>query len=368
MRTGLEKRRLTGLAFALCTGLSFAALPGVAASQVASGSDEGRPADDPPPLFTSDDVLSITLTADFSALREDRTDSPDRPALVTLVSPDGGSVDIGAELRTRGEFRLDPSNCSFPPLRMDVRAGDAEGTAFEGLDELKLVSSCRPGREAYEQYVLTEYLAYRTYRLVSDAAFGVRLFRIVFADTADGSRSEARWGFLIEEDEAMTSRVGGTRFELEEGKNLPSTAFDPFSAMTVGVFQYMIGNTDWSDVAAHNVEIVDRGGFATAVPYDFDFAGIVDAPYATPNPDYQLDSVTERYYRGWCTNPVNVGRVLGAFRDAQPAIAALWAEAPFLDESTRSRATRYLAAFFDDIETDDRAQRRFLRDCRVASG
>jgi len=360
-RTGARRCRLSMNALAVSLFVTSFCVAGSAAAQNTTPSAT-------PPLFTSDAVLHLTLSADFTALERDRSASPDRPAIVTVATDDGSSVDIGAELRTRGQFRLDPSNCSFPPLRLDVRAGDAVGTVFEGQDELKFVSSCRPGRDAYEQYVLTEYLAYQSYRAITDAAFGARLLRVVFADTSDGSRSEPRWAFLIEDDEALTERIGGTPFDLEEGKNLPAEAFDPVSAMTVGVFQYMIGNTDWSDVAAHNVEIVDRGGFATAVPFDFDFSGVVNAPYATPNPDFQLDSVTERYYRGWCTNPVNVGRVLALFRDARPRILALWAEGSLLDAETSRRAARYLEAFFDDIETDDRAQRRFLRDCRVLNG
>ena len=115
---------------------------------------------DPAPLFGSDEILAVTFTADFSQLKRDRRVSPDRPALVTVSGLDGTSVDIGAQLRTRGEFRLDPANCSFPPVRLDVDRSDARGTVFEGQDKLKVVSSCRPGRISYEQLVITDYLAY----------------------------------------------------------------------------------------------------------------------------------------------------------------------------------------------------------------
>jgi len=103
------------------------------------------------------------------------------------------------------------------------------------------------------------------------------------------------------------------------------------------------------------------------VPYDFDFSGLVDAPYATPPPEYQLDSVRERYYRGWCVNPFATATALNAFRDAHQAILELWRTAPVPGEETRLRAIGYLEEFFDEIATDERAQRRFLRDCRTRS-
>lgn len=320
-----------------------------------------------PPLFSSHELLDVTLTADFSALRRDRRESPDRPAVLTAPATDGGTVDIGAELRTRGEFRLDPSNCTFPPLRMDVDGSDARGTVFESQDNLKIVSSCRPGRSAYDQLVLAEYLAYRTYQFVTEASFRVRLVRLTLIDTSGDRDPETRPAFFIEENDALAERLGTTIFDLEEGKNLPASAFDPMSAVTTATFQYMIGNTDWSDIAGHNVEILQRGGGAKVVPYDFDFAGLVDAPYATPNPDFGLRSVRERYYRGWCGNRFNTRLVLDRFREAQGDIMALWNTFPGLTDATRRSATRYLGEFFDAIETDERAVRKFIRDCRTPS-
>ncbi|MDA0329635.1 MAG: hypothetical protein O2958_11570 [Gemmatimonadetes bacterium] len=319
----------------------------------------------PAPLFASHEILDLTLTADFAALRGDRRASPDRAALITAPDAGGGTIDVGAELRTRGEFRLDPANCSFPPLRIDVDASTAKETVFEGQDKLKLVSSCRPGRDSYEDLVLTEYLAYRTYQLLSSQSFHARLLRLTFVDTGRENAPETRIGFLIEEDNALAARLGATIFDLEEGKNLLPATFDPTSLMMVGIFQYMIGNTDWSDVAGHNFEIVDRGGAALVVPYDFDIAGIVDAPYATPDPVYGLASVRDRLYRGWCGNSFNTHLVLERFREASTEITKLWTDVPGLTEATRRRTVSYLADFFESIETDERADRRFLRDCRI---
>ena len=322
----------------------------------------------PLPLFADDAALPLTLRADMTALREDRSESPDRPAVLLVDGPDGEPLEITAEVRTRGAFRLDPSNCTFPPLRIDVDGGAAEGTVFEGQDDLKLVSSCRPGRDSWDELVVEEYLAYRSFAAVTDASFRTRLLELTLEDTGSDAPPETRVAFVIEEDEALAARLGATVFELEEGKNLPATAFDPVSRMTNAVAQYMVGNPDWSDEAGHNVEILDRDGVALAVPYDFDFSGVVNAPYAVPPPEYRLESVRERYYRGWCENPFTTDVVLQRFRDAREEVLELWRAEPRLSDRSRREAIDYLEDFFEAIETEERAERRFLRDCRQLRG
>lgn len=321
------------------------------------------------PLFSSHETLPVVLIADLSALRGDRSESPDRPGTL-VVAVDGERREIPVEIRTRGAFRLDPSNCSFPPLRIDVDEAEAAvGTPFEGQDDLKLVSSCRPERTSWEALVVKEYLAYRTVGAVTEESFRVRLLEASFIDTGTGAQEpETRLAFVVEDDDALARRLEATVFDLADGKNLPPEAFHPVSRMTNAVAQYMVANPDWSGVAGHNVEILERGGAALAVPYDFDFSGLVDAPYAVAPPEYQLASVRERYYRGWCENPFITSEVLGRFRDARPEVMALWSTDERLPDDVRSDATGFLEDFFDAVVTDERAHRRFLRDCRPLPG
>jgi hypothetical protein len=360
---------VTGLALVGAAGLALGAAPAAAQTDSSPSQDMSATL---LPLFADHAPLELTITADFSALRDDRGSSPDRPALLTVPASRETSsdrtVDVGASIRTRGEFRLDPVNCSFPPLRIDVDGSDARGTVLDRQDDLKLVSSCRPGRSTYDELVPVEYLAYRTYQLLTDQSFRVRLLRLTLVDTSGETPPETRTAFVIEDADALGERLGATVFEMEEGKNLPATAFEPVARTRNAVFQYMIGNADWSEVAAHNVEVLDRSGVALVVPYDFDFSGVVDAPYAVPPADLGLDSVRERLYRGWCADEFTTRAVLQAFRAAREDVMALWSGAAGLGESPRRRATGYLEDFFDAIESDERAERRFLRDCRAQTG
>lgn len=312
-----------------------------------------------PPLFASDTVLAVTIEADFSTLVDDRSASPDRQGVIVVEGRR-----IPTRIRTRGNFRLDPANCSFPPLRIEVDEAAPSESVLVGQDELKIVSSCRPGRDRYDELVLLEYLAYRSYALLTPEAFQVRLVDLTLVDETGGRETATRPAFFIEEDKILADRLGASVFDLEDGRNLPSTAFQARAHIRAAVFEYMIGNTDWSAVAGHNIEILERDGGALPVPYDFDSSGLVDAPYATVDPDLGLSSPRERRYRGWCSNDFVTALVLQEFRDAEGSILDLWNSTPLLSDDGRQRAVRYLEGFYEDIETDDRARRRFLRDCR----
>jgi hypothetical protein len=317
------------------------------------------------PLFESEEPLQFTLTANFDSLRGDRRgETPERPAVVQLRTGSGMDVSVEAQLRTRGRFRRASSNCSFPPLRLNLKKKQTEGTAFEGQDKLKIVGSCRPNRESFEQLVLAEYLTYRAFEIITDTSFRTRLAQITYVDESGENDTDTRYAFLIEDDDALAERIGGDILDMETGKNMPAGFFDPSTAAIAGIFQYMIGNTDWSDVAAHNVEIVDLYGVALPVPYDFDFSGLVGAPYSIPDPSLGIKDVQERRYRGRCRSSLDFAPILQQFRDAEAEVISLFENFEYIEDGHRDRTVRYLKSFFEEIETDDRAQRVFLRYCR----
>lgn len=316
---------------------------------------------DTTPLFASAEPLELTFVADLEAIRRDRADEPeDRPGIMILA--DGDTVEV--ELRPRGDFRRDPANCSFPPLRLDVQRRSAEGSVFQGQDKLKMVVPCRPEQSAYEQYVLLEYGIYRAFELLSDAAFHTRLARMTFVDTGGGREPFTAWGFLIEEDEAMAARLGGTLVDMPEGAGVRPRVLNPRQSTLVALFQYMVGNSDWSDQALHNVKLVQGLGLVVPVPYDFDVAGLVNARYAVPDPLLGIRNVRERIYRGWCFDAVDRGALVAAFVERRAEAVAAVTGVPGLDPAQAREAAAYLAGFFDDVATPDRAARRVFRDCR----
>lgn len=314
------------------------------------------------PLFASDDVLDLTLEGDLRPIFRDRRDEPDdRPATLSYVGPDGAPVALDIEVQTRGNFRLHRLRCNVPPLRLDVHKAALEGTVFAGQRRLKLVTHCRDRSERYEEQTLREYLVYRLYNELTDLSFRVRLVRLTYVDT-ERDLTLTRFGFLIEDDDDMAARNGG---RILNGAPVHPEATDREAITRLALFQFMIGNTDWGVSTSHNTDLVflDPVGPIVAVPYDFDWAGFVDAPYAEPHPRFDIQSVRERRYQGFCRTPEEFDAALAPFTARREALLDLVRDFPHLPEKRRADAADYLEGFYDVVDDPGRFGREILGHC-----
>jgi len=68
------------------------------------------------------------------------------------------------------------------------------------------------------------------------------------------------------------------------------------------MFQYLIGNTDWSVPKLHNIKLLYHDSLASVklVPYDFDFCCFVNPPYTKLPEIIAIKDARERYYRDNC--------------------------------------------------------------------
>lgn len=322
------------------------------------------PAAAPAPLFTSHELLELTLVADFDRLEDDRgQESPERPATLRFTGPDGGVRELPLEVRTRGYFRLRRSTCSFPNLRLDFpAAAETEGTIFAGVDDLKLVGHCRD-REEFEQNTLEEYLVYRLYNALTEESLRVRLARMTYQDVSGGDEPVTRYGFLVEDVDLLAARLGGIHLEAQ---GVDPLLLDALSSTRVELFQYMIGNTDFSIVDFHNAELFRLpDGSYHPVPYDFDFSGLVDAPYAMPAEMLGTRSVRERVYRGFCRPAVDTAALFESFLSRRPEFERILRGQPELDVKRAERAIDYLDEFFRTLESPGRSEALVERRCRA---
>lgn len=327
----------------------------------AAVTESSDPAPLRPVLFDSGETLELTLEADFHELKRDRDDeSEDRPARLTINAP-GTPTTLDIQVRTRGNFRLQRRNCSFPPLRLNFRKQGSEGTPFAGQDKIKLVVHCQD-RDQYEQYLLKEYLVYRTYNVLDDQSFRVRLARITYVDTSGDDDPVTRFAFMIEDEDAMAERIGGTMNQTEQ---IHPGWVDANAATLMSVFQYMMGNTDWSLVHLHNIVGV-RTSPATVVlvPYDFDWTGAVNARYARPDPALPIRNVRERVYRGFCWEGVDYQAVYAEFLEKKDEIYGLYQQQVGLDPDERKRSLEYLDDFYEIISDPGKANRWISGACR----
>jgi hypothetical protein len=325
------------------------------------------------PLFASDELLLLTIEADFHTIRrEDRSDedSEERPAIMRWTDPDGTPQMQEIQIQTRGRFRLARRNCDFPPLRVNVKKKATEGTLFDGQDKLKLVVTCKLGQEYWEQYVLSEYMVYRIFNLFTPMSFRVRLARVTYVDTSGEDETIVKFGVLIEDDDAMATRNRGWKVDWNPQSQFHPMNLQKHQAILIDVFQYMIANTDFSGVQMHNMELIQTmdGDYYT-VPFDFDMSGIVNARYATPDERLDIRSVRDRLFRGFCPEQVNrttedYDLVFEEFRQKKEEVYDLWRNLEGFEPDRLEDTLEFLDEFYETLEDPGRIKSRIMDRCR----
>ena len=157
------------------------------------------------------------------------------------------------------------------------------------------------------------------------------------------------------------------------GPNMvPLADLSPVDSARYALFQHMISNHDWSMRAGpagreccHNAELIGSlaPGSAIPVPYDFDFSGFVNAPYAVVPDQLHISSVRQRVYRGYCAHNGSVLAVARQMRDARPQMIAAITSTPGMDPKTQQRGIAFLDGFFADIATDATVNAKLMQRC-----
>ena len=290
-------------------------------------------------LFEGDAVVAFTLTANLRALARDRGDQPVEHAAVLLYNDAKGIDTLPLTLKVRGNFRRSKDNCSFPPLLIDFPKKKTRNTLFAHQNKLKLVTHCQ-----VDEWVVREYLVYKLYNLLTDLSFRAQLARVTYADSLGKRTPETHWGFLLEDDSDVAKRNG---VKVSNVKQTTMGYADSLSMATVAVFEFMIGNTDWSVPYLHNIRLFDNGQTGSLpVPYDFDYSGIIESTYAIPPEQLGIRSVRERMYRG-PVYPVSLfQQVFNKFNDLKPQFYALYQSDSRLDKGYVKRTLKYLDEFY----------------------
>lgn len=313
-------------------------------------------------LFKDDVPLQMTITTDIRQLTGEKEKSAFQKAMVTLKLPDSTLVKEEIELRTRGNFRKE--FCYIPSLMLNFET--AETNRLASLEKMKMVSTCRMGKE-YDQLVLKEYLAYKIFNHLTDKSFRVRLVNINFIDSDGKKKPINQYGFLIEDVDDMAKRNGCEEIEL---KNLHTEASDRKYMTLVALFEFMIGNTDWSVPTPHNIKFLQiRDSVAArpfAVPYDFDFSGLVNASYATPDEQLGTTSVTERVYRGFPRSMDELNEAIKVFNEKKPAIYKEINDMNLLDQRTKNDMIKYLDGFYQIISDPRNVKKEFIDNARTS--
>jgi len=313
-------------------------------------------------LFFSDDkIIEVTLTTDIKKLLTQKKLPAWQPASITMQLSDTSAISENINVRPRGVYRKE--YCDIASLMLDFK--NPAAPRLSPLKKLKLVGGCRRGK-VNEELLLKEYLMYKVYNFISVMSFRVRLLHINYIDSKQKIRPYSQYAFLIEDIKDLAARNNCI-----EKKNkvfgLDDANRQQFNL--VCLFQYMTGNTDWSVRQYHNIKLMvpknDTLARPYVVPYDFDYAGFVNAPYAIPNEGLGITSVTQRLYRGFARTMDELQTNLKIFKEKKDSIMFYLTNFPLLDVKDKKNMTRYLEEFYEIIDDKNSVRSVFITNART---
>ena len=310
-------------------------------------------------LFASDELFDIRLKGNIREVLNDRIDSSKKhPLILFYRDKDSNEISLPVEVKTRGHFRKLKENCSYPPLLIRFpKNGPQKSSVFSEQNKLKLVMPCKD-----DEYIIREWLVYRIYNLITERSFRTRLVRVKLDDVKSKKEASPFYGILLEEEKQLTKRNKSVSVNR---KLIPQQTL-PNAFLTMTVFQYLIGNTDWSIEYMQNIKFLaaDANGVPIAVPYDFDHAGLVNAPYAQPAEELRMSSIREWRYRGYCIQDMTVfDDVIAKFNQLKNDIYALYTGCPLLKAKYLNSTIKYFNDFYATINNPAALKKDFLYPC-----
>jgi hypothetical protein len=298
-------------------------------------------------LFTKDDVLNLSLRFDITTYRKEKPKDEYLDAILTYHISDKDSVNKNIRLKSRGEFRN--GYCDFPPIRLNFKKAGFEKSDLNKIETMKMVTHCQYGNE---EYLLKEYLMYKLYNVLTDNSFRVRLVKVDYINTYKKSKPIQTYAFFIEPIEMLAERINAVPVN---SVNLTQKHIIPEMMDRMAIFNYMIGNTDWSVPNQHNVKVLtslkfSSSGLGVIVPYDFDYSGLVDAYYAVPFDGLGISTVRERRYLGICRSEDVFNNAVREFIDKKEEFYKVIREFPYLKEKSKKNMLGYLDSFFEGFD------------------
>ncbi len=343
----------------------FTALCLLLTLQPLQAADSNKPAK----LFEDISEWHVILAGPWRHIQRNVKKDDRYPAQLTYPGTDGQTRTIAIQVSPRGITRR-LEVCKFPPLKIHFDKQVVKGTQWRGNTSLKLVTYCQTGAR-FEQYYIKEYLAYRIYNLITPYSFRVKPLSVEYRDSGSKSKPVTRFSFLIEDIDEVANRNDLDKLTIGE---VPYKQLDAVVSSYLSLFQYMIGNLDWAATSGpdksrccHNSRVIGQGKDIIpkyVVPYDFDFSGLVNAPYALPPDGLRVRKVTQRLYRGFCVHNDSLPLAVATFNEKKSAIMTLFRDDPHLDNRSRDRALKFLEGFYQVINNPKAFKHEIIDKCR----
>jgi hypothetical protein len=252
------------------------------------------------PLFDVQTPLHMAFGMSFKQIRNSKEDTEYIAHVLYYYDAAGSKDSINVGLKARGNYRL--SQCVFPPLWISIKKKASKNTVFEGNKKIKLVLPCY-NQDYNNEFILKEYVCYKLYEVITPYHFKTRLANVDLTELRKKNRQHELKGIMIEDVDKTAKRFNAQSVK----SNVHSISLSDTNTLRFTIFQFMIGNTDWSASFQHNCKLIFQKPNIIPIPYDFDMSGLVNAPYAVVSEvngkQIPIQSVTERYYMGACRSP-----------------------------------------------------------------
>jgi hypothetical protein len=311
-------------------------------------------------LFESDEIINMELRSDFSAIQKERAENPEfHDGELIYYTPGSKPVKLSVKVMARGNFRLNPTHCNFPPLFVDFKKNEVNNTIFDNQNRLKLVTPCQ-----LEEDVIDEYTIYKMYNQVTDLSMKVRLVKILYFDTGLNKKIFEKHSFFLEDKKHAAERNN----VLAKDRFLTPFDLNQENFKKLSVFQYIIGNKDWYISSRKNIVIMqpeDSSLGLYAVPYDFDFSAFVNAEYTKPKGVPENIPIDRRVYKGICYTDDEFKEIFEFYRGLKPVFESIINNQELISKSSRKQIIRYIRNFYTVIESRELIKQEFLDVCET---
>ncbi len=313
-------------------------------------------------FFGNDEPLSFTLKFDIKTFRKTKSKEEYQAAELIIHFDDSTSISHNIKLRSRGDFRK--KYCSLPPFWLNIKNAELGFKDLEDVVKIKVVAHCKKA-DIYNDYVLKEYLAYKLYNIISPYSFRVRLVKIQYIDTGRDNKITENWGFILEPEDLMEKRLDA---HFIKNDRLAMATVNRDIIDRLAIFQYMIGNSDYSVTGRHNLKIISLYGSGPIgnipIPYDFDYTGFVNTTYAVPGENLGINSVTDRYFLGACRGDYIYELVIQEMNDNKREFLNLLQQFEYISLKQKMETLNYIESYYTEASTKWFISRNLKGTCR----